>query len=308
MYNRRDNDPPNTLLLSTTVTTNSTTTYQHQNTKSNNQIGKNRIPNSAIQEGYFHGFYGKQQQEYYGKYEIEFANHQKALAAQTQLDVHQPKNEFVHNKNAEFHHIKADFHQVKPELNHKVHEYHHSAKAQNFHQNQAYYNHHNVNHPNGNHQIPMQYTGQYYQSEYDAPSMDPAHYYDPKAQPGYYESINYHHTAEYPNEAYMTPTPSTNITDETFGYSQYYDGSSQNVHTTNAIGANHISQAHNQLHPHATNFIHHGPQPQPYPTQNPSANGNHSIAHNMENSNSSSDFNFLSNLANDFAPEYYQLS
>jgi homeobox protein HoxA/B2 len=27
-----------------------------------------------------------------------------------------------------------------------------------------------------------------------------------------------------------------------------------------------------------------------------------------ENSNSSSDFNFLSNLANDFAPEYYQLS
>lgn len=28
----------------------------------------------------------------------------------------------------------------------------------------------------------------------------------------------------------------------------------------------------------------------------------------LENSNSSSDFNFLSNLANDFAPEYYQLS
>lgn len=28
----------------------------------------------------------------------------------------------------------------------------------------------------------------------------------------------------------------------------------------------------------------------------------------VENSNSSSDFNFLSNLANDFVPEYYQLS
>uniref|UniRef100_A0A6V7JED7 Uncharacterized protein n=1 Tax=Bracon brevicornis TaxID=1563983 RepID=A0A6V7JED7_9HYME len=27
-----------------------------------------------------------------------------------------------------------------------------------------------------------------------------------------------------------------------------------------------------------------------------------------DNSNSSSDFNFLSNLASDFAPEYYQLS
>ena len=35
------------------------------------------------------------------------------------------------------------------------------------------------------------------------------------------------------------------------------------------------------------------------------ADGSNNLA---ENSNSSSDFNFLSNLANDFAPEYYQLS
>lgn len=34
----------------------------------------------------------------------------------------------------------------------------------------------------------------------------------------------------------------------------------------------------------------------------------HTNHHGSENSNSSSDFNFLSNLANDFAPEYYQLS
>ncbi|KAG8243899.1 hypothetical protein J6590_035516 [Homalodisca vitripennis] len=34
----------------------------------------------------------------------------------------------------------------------------------------------------------------------------------------------------------------------------------------------------------------------------------HPNHHGSENSNSSSDFNFLSNLANDFAPEYYQLS
>ncbi|RZF47968.1 hypothetical protein LSTR_LSTR008772 [Laodelphax striatellus] len=34
----------------------------------------------------------------------------------------------------------------------------------------------------------------------------------------------------------------------------------------------------------------------------------HSQHHPGENSNSSSDFNFLTNLANDFAPEYYQLS
>lgn len=299
MYNRRDNEPPNTLLLSTTVTTNTTTAY-HQNPKLNNlNANKSRVPNSAIQEGYFHGFYGKQQQEYYGKYEIEFANHQKALAAQAQHEVH-PKNEFSHNK-PEFHHIKADFHQVKPEVNHKAHDYP-PAKAQNFHPNQTYYNHHNINHPNG-HQIPIQYSGQYYHNEYDAPSMDPAHYYDAKAQPGYYENMNYHHSAEYQGEPYMAPSANINDNCETFGYSQYYDGN--NVHAANVVGTNHVSQAHNQLHPHSANFVH---GPQPYPAQNPNANGNHSIVHNMENSNSSSDFNFLSNLANDFAPEYYQLS
>jgi homeobox protein HoxA/B2 len=43
----------------------------------------------------------------------------------------------------------------------------------------------------------------------------------------------------------------------------------------------------------------------PHPTH-PGVHQNNPAS--AENSNSSSDFNFLSNLANDFAPEYYQLS
>lgn len=41
-----------------------------------------------------------------------------------------------------------------------------------------------------------------------------------------------------------------------------------------------------------------------FPQTGPAAN----LTGLVDNSNSSSDFNFLSNLANDFVPEYYQLS
>lgn len=42
-----------------------------------------------------------------------------------------------------------------------------------------------------------------------------------------------------------------------------------------------------------------------FPQTGPGANNLNGL---VDNSNSSSDFNFLSNLANDFVPEYYQLS
>ncbi|XP_049548091.1 homeotic protein proboscipedia [Anopheles darlingi] len=49
--------------------------------------------------------------------------------------------------------------------------------------------------------------------------------------------------------------------------------------------------------------------PNPHHPQPPPSAPNSSAAMvSLDNSNSSSDFNFLSNLANDFAPEYYQLS
>lgn len=54
---------------------------------------------------------------------------------------------------------------------------------------------------------------------------------------------------------------------------------------------------------HPFNHGNHGIGTSPYPHHH--ANGTNA---SMDNSNSSSDFNFLSNLANDFAPEYYQLS
>ncbi|XP_053970101.1 homeotic protein proboscipedia isoform X2 [Anastrepha ludens] len=81
---------------------------------------------------------------------------------------------------------------------------------------------------------------------------------------------------------------------------------------------------HPHLHPHhqpptthmnigANNFPINGSTPANAPTYPMAGNGVPGTGTGgnltgMENSNSSSDFNFLSNLANDFAPEYYQLS
>lgn len=51
-----------------------------------------------------------------------------------------------------------------------------------------------------------------------------------------------------------------------------------------------------------------GQQPQPQPQQQPQVTATAAtVATVGENSNSSSDFNFLSNLANDYTPEYYQI-
>ncbi|XP_023165283.2 homeotic protein proboscipedia isoform X1 [Drosophila hydei] len=61
----------------------------------------------------------------------------------------------------------------------------------------------------------------------------------------------------------------------------------------------------NHLHNANTNF---GGQLQAFANTGGSGVGGAAVISGLENSNSSSDFNFLSNLANDFAPEYYQLS
>lgn len=92
------------------------------------------------------------------------------------------------------------------------------------------------------------------------------------------------------------------------------------VHGTATATIN-INHGHNPLHQTAAqqsvqavggSFTAHGAAVAPcyhnmQHAMNGGLNGNQHII-NMENSNSSSDFNFLSNLANDFAPEYYQLS
>lgn len=126
-------------------------------------------------------------------------------------------------------------------------------------------------------------------------------------------------------------------------YGQYgYDGANRNIPNAMHMAGNHHPNVHHQ------NTVHHQPQPNQthmqqhshamhqqsqahghvqMPVQNmnfgqegnllphqsmhpvnPTANAHHPMT-NMENSNSSSEFNFLSNLANEFStPEYYQLS
>lgn len=311
---------------------------------------KNRFNNSAAasaaaQESYFHGYYGKQQPEYYGKYEIEFAHHQKSLAvAQNQLDFHHQKSDFSgHLAKPEFHHIKADFHHIKPEqLALKGHHAEFHAKNHNFHPNQSYYNqHHAGTHGSNANQMPVQYANQYYHSEYDGttPGGDPAAYYDPKGQPNYYENLNYHHGDYQTADTYATAAVSGGIVPDNcnnFVYPQYYEtGQSQQPHLQPIQHQQHgtssvptaIAQPHHQVsqvqnhHANAQQPLNFNHGPQPYSAAVAALNhtgtvggagllnGNHNnLANHMENSNSSSDFNFLSNLANDFAPEYYQLS
>ncbi|XP_058984629.1 homeotic protein proboscipedia isoform X2 [Musca domestica] len=70
---------------------------------------------------------------------------------------------------------------------------------------------------------------------------------------------------------------------------------------TNAVAANFVNPANVPQTAAMTQAHHNNNFPQ---TAGPGGN----LTGMVENSNSSSDFNFLSNLANDFVPEYYQLS
>jgi homeobox protein HoxA/B2 len=305
----------------------------HQN--SHNSM-KNKFQNINIQEeGYFPGYYppgNKQQSEVFlSKHDAEYAQHQKAILAQHHIAAFNQKQEFAaaHHRN-EFHGAvgsKADFHQKLHEFHGKAHEFQHSG-------NQMYYNH--ENNPNN-----VQYgagggggSGQYYHNEYDPSAEGGAvGYYDAKTQSHYYENVNYHQGDYHHNEsAYIPPAGGEHC--ENFGFTaqqqqQYYEAQQQNQinHNVHNLNNHQLASSPHNSHNHiiaaappppnhnavmATagtvntgNFIHHGQQPQVF--TNPAASVIAGSAH-LENSNSSSDFNFLSNLANDFAPEYYQLS
>lgn len=241
---------------------------------------------------------------------MEFSSHhQKNIQSQ------QHQIEMQHQTKPEFHHIKSDYHHMKNDFSHKLHDFHSKQPSHNFHQNQVgYYNHQ----PDGN-PANSQYANQYYHNEYDAAAIDQAGYYDAKTQTHYYENMNYHPaTGDYQqHEAYMTP-PSSLQTDscDNLNFSHYYEGQvvGSNGHVHAASSHNLTNPApttvHNQVHVQAApvqGFIH-GPQTQYQQSVNTITHPAIPNVVNMENSNSSSDFNFLSNLANDFAPEYYQLS
>lgn len=286
--------------------------YGRNNNLNNNNIQnplKNKFQNPNLQDGYFQGFYPGSKQHpqsqlpqnaqhqgeaFFGKHEVDY--HQKAML--------QSQHQFgaFHNQKHEFQGHKQDFNNHgKGEFNHKVppNEFH--GKNHEFHQNQAFYNEN------------MQYPpSQYYHNEFEAPGGADGNgnsgYYDPKTQQHYYENVNYHHQGaqgEYPPEMYgpAGAMPSENC--ENFAsFQQYYEHQQQQQ-----ISHGHIQQPANQMHHHvhmaqnAPGFPHNQQQ---FPVGNPAVSAN--ISGTMENSNSSSDFNFLSNLANDFAPEYYQLS
>lgn len=308
--------------------------------KQNQNNPKNRFANAnAASESYYgSGYFGKQSNpsiDYYGKYEVEFSAHQQKGVLPNQIPTfnQQSKADFGDTKPpVDFHHIKGEIHHgIKPEFvqqqHHKNIEFHH-GKAPNFHLNhQNFYNHHGPHggtNVDGAHQLPMQYNAnQYFPNEYGgANELDaPAAYYEQKAasaQQSYYENM-YNTTsgnsaAEFHNNtggAYGTPSNGQlpNEHCDGFLYPQYFDG---NHHDANASMQSTPAQQHNHIGqgpPHQNQHYNHGVGGPHYHVSQQHINGNqHISASPMDNSNSSSDFNFLSNIANDFAPEYYQLS
>lgn len=309
--------------------------------KQNQSNAKGRFPNANAADAFYgSGYFGKQSNpavDYYGKYEVEFAAHQQKSGLPNQAaPFNQPsKADFADTKPpADFHHIKGEIHHgVKPEFvqqqHHKNLEFHH-GKAPNFHLNhQNFYNHHGPHGTNvdGAHQVPVQYNAnQYFPNEYggandlDAPA---AAYYEQKAasaQQSYYEnmyntsgnsSAAEFHTVN--NAAYGTP-PAGQLPNEHcdgFMYPQYFEGTHSDSNVPNqssqAPAHNHHAQGHSATH--QNQHYNHGVGGPHYHVAQQHINGNQHISGSpMDNSNSSSDFNFLSNIANDFAPEYYQLS
>lgn len=237
-------------------------------------------------------------------------------------------------------HTPTPAQQPQQQLHGKNVDYHYGKSASAHLGSQNFYNHHGPHNANadGNHQNPMHYNShQYFGNEFgNASDMD---YYEQKtaaaAQGAYFDMYNngnnngneFNSSAE---NTYVAPSNGQlpNEHCEHYGYPQYYDGSHHQHHphphphshsnnatiptmqTPQAHQPNNIGHGLNPLHANQPQFHHGIASAQSYHAGH-QMNG--AVAHHlpnaqMDNSNSSSEFNFLSNLANDFAPEYYQLS
>lgn len=309
--------------------------------KQNQNNAKNRLNANAQDVYYNSGYFGNksnQSVDYYGKYEVEFAAQQQqkgALTNQIASFNQQSKSDFSDTKPPiDFHHpVKGEsHHSIKPELipqqHHKNADFHH-AKNPNFHLgHQNFYNHHAVHNVNADtpHQVGIQYNAnQYFPNEYgNANDLETSSaYYEQKAasaQSSYYENMygnSNHSGGDFHNvndTSYTAPSNGQlpNEHCDNFLYPQYFEGNqhqtsasislqSAQIHQQNHIGHGHGNAMHQNQH-----FNHGTPH---YHVVQQHLNGNQHITGSpIDNSNSSSDFNFLSNLANDFAPEYYQLS
>jgi hypothetical protein len=312
------------------------------NNQYQNQVKIKGQPIVAMQDGYFPGFYAKHppppsighhqpNDVMFAKHEIEF--HQKGgivAAQQQQPQQFPPFHGTAGQKYSDMHeyeqqHAAAGV--LKSDANHKMPGNIQARPPLDFpspqNASQMYYN---ENAAQNSH-------NQYYPSEFDpivtgadgaanvgngAASSASSGYFDQK-QAHYYD-MNYHHHSgasggsaagnDY-SEMYG-PNAVVNENCENFAsfQQQYYDHHPQqhaqqqqqnmHAHPHHYPPHHHVVGQQNLTNPIATAYVHH--------QQNFATNAQvHGSANLTENSNSSSDFNFLSNL-NDFAPEYYQLS
>ncbi|XP_033149813.1 homeotic protein proboscipedia isoform X3 [Drosophila busckii] len=342
---------------------------RYQNTNAANAIALatplNESNNVAGPTGYFPGPTGyypnansnpkqpqmqlPQPQDYYGKYDIEFA-----ASPQQQQTLH------------------GDYLSPKPSANSASANFHQNNQQQQ-HEQQFYYNYNDTNGGNAY----MNHQQHHPVGDFEAPPINgPANFYEPKSQPtgaSYFNNMNYQQH-QHPSSMFQQQhqqqqqAPLTHQqhmhhigAGETYsalglqmencdGYNNfaggYYEaGAAQQAAVPAAHGHPHHphhmqAQGHHpHLHAHhnhnpvagaATQVVGGAPPPPATHIHLPNANVNANFALNgaaggqaqgfantgpgaaaisgLENSNSSSDFNFLSNLANDFAPEYYQLS
>lgn len=287
-------------------------------------------------------------QDFYCKYEPDFIQSNpkplnNANADQKPSDFHHIKAADFHLSG-----VGGTSGNIKTELNHAKlpAEFHHgkvsaaataAAAPANFHQSHPnFYSQQHLQHTTGgtpqNHQVPMQYPNQYYPSDFDAaPGMEQG-YYEHRAAgapTNYYEGMYQQqqqqpqvqaHQQQHQYDGYgATPAAGQLHHDENYAAypQQYFDGhANAQLHATAAItNSHHVPHGvHGQVHsgqvPQSFNHPSHAAAYHAAAQQHANGiNGNAiAIGHHMDNSNSSSDFNFLSNLANDFAPEYYQLS
>ncbi|XP_063704073.1 homeotic protein proboscipedia [Culicoides brevitarsis] len=183
-----------------------------------------------------------------------------------------------------------------------------------------------MNHPYYNNEGNQPYPGQYYCNDYSngsssvangiapsnmLPSEGMNNFFDAKqgAPPhhaNYYDQSYYPHDVTASHPSFNNAAPNAENCDN-YGFPQsHYAPEQHNMHNMTATAPHH--------HPNFVNANLHHPQQNPASQQQQHYFGNFEIPHgggaHFENSNSSSDFNFLSNIANDFsqAPEYYQLS
>lgn len=298
-------------------------------------------------QGYYGKQQPPSSQEFYCKYEPDFIQtNQKPLPTtnveQKPSEFHHIKTgDFHHTGNVktelsqakltEFHHgkaaaaaaVAANFHQSHPNF----YSQQHPQQQQQVHGGNA------AAVPSQTHQVPMQYPNQYYPNEFDAaPGLEQGFYEHRAAgaQTNYYEGmypqqqqqphVQAHQHQQQQYDAYGTPPAGGQLHhDENYAAypQQYFDGHpNAQLHATAAItNSHHATHAgHGQMHsgqvPQSFSHPSHAVAYHAAAQQHANGLNGNAIAmgHHMDNSNSSSDFNFLSNLANEFAPEYYQLS